>query len=1381
MNTYIEILAAPWDIGGFGEDGAYANNAGDAVRVELVRAEDSAKIVLGPLVVSWDGRLISTHVFVLPSVQPNAQHWNDLRAEFRIPLRVVVGGRADSLSNADTVYIVRPYANADQITARTNNPDVWKIGEALIGGALRSVRSRRGAIIVENLILEGAGTTPPRRYDVSTLDCDTLTPGNQGYLPFVLLSNGVIDGGGAILSANAVGKNGGAGGGGGGGQVCDGPGGTSAAMNGGDGYTGGASGGLNNIGLGASRWDNQGGEGSGQKQVPPPPSLGLLDMSVFRTLGGNGMSGVLGGRSREAPNAAGPEAAGGGTGHPFGVSGWVNFSANPAATAGGGAGRGNRINGDGGGYGVAGYSFATAAGGGNGFGGGQRHGNESVVPIAGGSGGASGNPQGVSVCGGAGGGGGGALRIAARAVRNLRLEAKGEPGQIGTFSITGQGPSGGAGSGGHIGVQSRQDAEDVRADVATATVVPGLSDLARQYLGAGRMRFDTPNRIRQVTPLENPLRNPNGAQDTIYRTYSGVTLSPQTQVVSPYTVPNSIQGFSGASGAVRLYQRTERGAWEIGGNLPFLAGGTPDRNSAVAFSTIFTPLRPEPLVEQDSLLFVVTAQEFFAQTNPFNFEVNPLWILSQTGAHILRIVPLPLIDYSVSTSAAVNFPALERCGAETVSSATAIVIYNRRGGALRVDSLQFDNPLFRLDANLAFPLTIQQNDSVRIPIRFTATADFSADSAFARGAVRIFHNDTIPDVGNIRRANPQAFTLVAPVRTIRFRLGANIAFNQNEAVIDFGAVAVGASADTVIVLANQSRDAVRYEVSAQFPLASAPFLFAERSLVSDTVLVRVRFSPDRAGAASPQTAIIRVSGLGRCAGDTASYRVSFRGVGTLPQLDLPNTDSVVVFTLVQVCYPDSARAQTEATIASAGNDVLTVSAQMAANPSLFRLSPSAFSLVPNLERRIRIDFVAPPTTASLTIYRDTLIVRTNDPRPEAATRRIPVSIQVGSAAASVVIEPANRTLDFGDARYRIASRQTLVITNTGNAPITVNLDALRSAPFRIAQPASSSLSLAPGARDSIVAEIFVTENFPEGAALRDTLRLRFADVPSPCLLQPIAVALQGTPRGPTATEARLWLDTLREVNMLRDTVIRIYGRTLSPPLNREDDLRASFRIRRGMFFPRSARSNFGAVTLDTNRAQDSDRIVSLLIPRVRLTENVAIVAEIFGTPIATDVARSGVEWLPAPATRWSRGDSVYVMSASDFGDGLLATTAFVQPNGALRLPNNAPRRATSAIIAAYPLPAAESLTLIFHADESGEYSARLVNMLGATVLHQVISRAEKSGVSMPKKGGAPQARGDEISAATLVLPLSHIPEGVYSLILVLPSGKCDVALVVVRR
>ncbi len=64
MAVYVEIIAPFDDYSNFGSDGFYMNNIGDNVYLSTARPEDADKIVFGPLSVSWDGRMISTHIFI---------------------------------------------------------------------------------------------------------------------------------------------------------------------------------------------------------------------------------------------------------------------------------------------------------------------------------------------------------------------------------------------------------------------------------------------------------------------------------------------------------------------------------------------------------------------------------------------------------------------------------------------------------------------------------------------------------------------------------------------------------------------------------------------------------------------------------------------------------------------------------------------------------------------------------------------------------------------------------------------------------------------------------------------------------------------------------------------------------------------------------------------------------------------------------------------------------------------------------------------------------------------------------------------------------------------------------------------------------------------
>ena len=334
MNTYMEIIAPIKDTSDFGADGFHLGNPGDIIQLVCANSSDTQYVRFGPAVVSWNGRMISTQVFVLPWVQATSSDW---RTGIKIPLKVLFDG---DLSNADTFYIVKPQT-LDRTVTLTNTGTIGS------GGAW-GIRSRRGAMIVDSLILAASGT-----YNFSTGDCDPFTVGNQGYVPFILISKGNISvAGSTILDVSGVKTSGGPGGGGGGnGLVCD--------TKGGDGFTGGG---------GNSHWYNACSEG-------PPAGIGT-------GLVQDGLNGVRGGETSFQN-----EGGGGGTGHPFGAGGDAGFfpsgNSNPPGSFGGGKGGQECCNpreggGGGGGFAIRGFDGGVIP---SHTSGGNIYGNAELVPF----------------------------------------------------------------------------------------------------------------------------------------------------------------------------------------------------------------------------------------------------------------------------------------------------------------------------------------------------------------------------------------------------------------------------------------------------------------------------------------------------------------------------------------------------------------------------------------------------------------------------------------------------------------------------------------------------------------------------------------------------------------------------------------------------------------------------------------------------------------------------------------------------------------------------------------------------------------------------------------------------------------------------------------
>lgn len=458
MNVYVEFIA-PHDAdvtnpGNFGADGLYLNNPGDVVRVRPLNAADEAKIVVGPVVVSWNGRLISTQVFINPDQKPDNNEALKVSAQFQIPLVVEVNG---VVSDAQTFYIVKPYPYFDGLA----NPFELKFGEGALGR-----RSPRGAIIFDSIRLAA------KTYRVSLNDCDPNTGGNQGFLPFILLSKGSLEG--TSLSTGEISRilvsggdngdglvqTGGAGGGGGGGSFADFSG---MGFKGGDGFTGGGPGGRNKSGniLSSDEYTKPPSSGSGPYAAGDDKSGGF---SI------NGVAGAVFGAY---------EAAGGGTGHPFGSSGSACSDGNncdPSGGYGGGSGYRQRSPGGSGGY------YAKGSGSSNT--GGNSYGNAMGIPLAGGSGGAGGNPECLPGMSGAGGGGGGAIIVSSTMVNSVNINANGSVGASNGCN----GSHGGGGSGGFAGLLAKMSAQST-----TLNAVGGANGITTG--GAGRVRYDSPSLV----------------------------------------------------------------------------------------------------------------------------------------------------------------------------------------------------------------------------------------------------------------------------------------------------------------------------------------------------------------------------------------------------------------------------------------------------------------------------------------------------------------------------------------------------------------------------------------------------------------------------------------------------------------------------------------------------------------------------------------------------------------------------------------------------------------------------------------------------------------------------------------------------------------------
>ena len=504
MNTYVEFIAPTDEIGYFGTDGFYFSEVNTAIElIATPRAINDKGLIFGPCVVSWDGRLLSTQIIVPPDFGSNSPDWDALSDKNIFDISIKVNGNFVGTPAQDvfTFYVVRA---VDRTITGTLFDDYSANGIK---------RSPRGAILCNSLEINTTDTI-----SFGTDDCDPNTVGNQAFLPVVLLvkeeilanmSTISVNGGDAIGGGSGHGGHGGPGGAGGGGQWHD----LDDGTNGGDGYTGGGKGGTNNV------LPNSGGR--------------------YKAIGGGT------GENGESINGIEPpfqadevyEAAGGGTGHPFGISG-VNCDdgdgSNPPADKGFGGGTGyiQKSHGAGGGYRTNGDAATADAAG-------KAHGNGYIVPLAGGSGAASANPEGPffnpNNVGGGGGGGGGAIRIFAKNLRG-RLTVTANGGRGGNRDYDGGGGSGGAVE---IGLKTMPNQNNIIIEVA------GGERIGSGFAGGdGYARRDFPEDITDIMG-----------------TYDGLAIDSTTYVMKGTT--HAINCYSATANA-ELYMYIEgSNSWQL--------------------------------------------------------------------------------------------------------------------------------------------------------------------------------------------------------------------------------------------------------------------------------------------------------------------------------------------------------------------------------------------------------------------------------------------------------------------------------------------------------------------------------------------------------------------------------------------------------------------------------------------------------------------------------------------------------------------------------------------------------------------------------------------------------------------------------------------------
>ena len=576
MNIYIEIIA-PFDSLWFFGNESVVNDS--SLYLTPSKSADIGMIQFSPLYVSWSGRLISAQAFISPKFKPTSSNWNQ---GIKIPLDLV---KNETIIGSYDFYVVKPFSigNADASKG-------YIFGEGGLG-----IRSPRGAMIIDSMI-----STLPNVYTVSTKDCDPNTDGNQGYLPFILISQGrfIVPN----ISVDADGKDGGPGGAGGGGSYEDNlaphpalaPYPTDNDFQGGNGFTGGGAGGINFVFNNSLTMPIRGRIGSGGI------GSGSLDNTETTSYAGSSLNGVRGSFIINDIY----QSAGGGTGHPFGYSGreYDIDEENNIGGYGGGSSETDNMQGGNGSYASSGNIND-----------GKQHGNKYLMPLAGGSGGASGNPKNVQfrIRSGYGGGGGGAIAITAPIIRIDSITANGaEGGELDITEIFIENfhkCDGGHGSGGAIILNGKTETTIGSAETKEGSKT--LNDAG--YIRYSGMELNIPeseSAIQYVTESTNTL-------NAIY--------AKNTNYLSGATNPSE-------NGQISIYYKSEKAdVWQK----------FADVNNIDDDGKWSIPIEPSFWEQStDTLYYFYTLKNIPTNNDADLYAANPKNILTQSSANVITLL-----------------------------------------------------------------------------------------------------------------------------------------------------------------------------------------------------------------------------------------------------------------------------------------------------------------------------------------------------------------------------------------------------------------------------------------------------------------------------------------------------------------------------------------------------------------------------------------------------------------------------------------------------------------------------------------------------------------------------------------------------------------------
>lgn len=270
--------------------------------------------------------------------------------------------------------------------------------------------------------------------------------------------------------------------------------------------------------------------------------------------------------------------------------------------------------------------------------------------------------------------------------------------------------------------------------------------------------------------------------------------------------------------------------------------------------------------------------------------------------------------------------------------------------------------------------------------------------------------------------------------------------------INFGDVVAGTSLDQMVTLFNGGGTTV---VLSSATATGAGFSFTGLTLpmalsAGQSVSFAARFAPTATGAAAGMISFVSDA-------PTSPTQVALSGNGIAPVVTLSAIPASIDFGNVSVGASDSRTVS----IANTGNANLTVTAVNATGTGFSATGLTLpLTLIPGESSVFNARF-APTATGSVVGSLSIVSTASNSPSSVALAGN-------GVAAPSGVLNVSPSAIDFGDAVVGTTATQTVGLTNTGNADLTITSAPVTGAGFSITG-LTLPLTLTPGQTSSFTA------------------------------------------------------------------------------------------------------------------------------------------------------------------------------------------------------------------------------------------------------------------------------------------------------------------------